>query len=283
MFRILDEVVDNTNGSQSLSVKLMQYCAGNFARKTKLNITTSKRAIAKLRHECERVMSVLSTSLKTHITIESLMDGMDLHSNIDRTTFEALCKDQVDILIKPLSTLIKKNNNMEVDRIILSGAGTKIPAILCKITDDYEEVELDNKIAPEEIACLGAAKQAALLDAFEDHASNLDYAEVDSLCKTISVVNAKGKCVPIFKRYTPVPARTHIPYESTSPFLIRVYEGESSDPKENTLVKEVAVKDIGDQSKFSVSLYINHAGSFRTTVVGSQDGKHYADVTVTHA
>ena len=290
MFRVEDTVADYVNGAQMLSVKLMQLFAGIFAQKTKLNVTQSKRAVHKLRLECERVMQVLSTSERTAATIESLMEGLDLHTQVERTRFEQICKDSFNVLLKPLDTLLNNNDDIEIDRVILTGGGCKIPAILELINErfaDKKNTTIDNTITSDEITALGAAKQAALLSQFEDNQGSLQYVKLDAVAKTISIVNAEGKCVPVFRKNLPLPARKHIPFTSANgeDVLLEVYEGDSENPSENTLVKQVPVKGLpaGTSTPLSVSLYINHNGSFRTTVMGTKDAQYYADCTVEHA
>jgi molecular chaperone DnaK (HSP70) len=44
-------------------------------RKYQLNVTESKKAVVKLRSECERIVQVLSSTASTMASIESLMEG----------------------------------------------------------------------------------------------------------------------------------------------------------------------------------------------------------------
>lgn len=53
----------------------MQLLASEFMKKYQLNVTESKKAIVKLRSECERIVQVLSSTASTMASIESLMEG----------------------------------------------------------------------------------------------------------------------------------------------------------------------------------------------------------------
>ena len=76
-------------------------------RKYKLDPMENRRSIAKLRGAAEICKHVLSTMQSAHCFAESLVDGVDLSSNVSRARFESILSPLLPRLLEPVSKAIE--------------------------------------------------------------------------------------------------------------------------------------------------------------------------------
>lgn len=76
-------------------------------RKYKLDVTESRRSMAKLRGAAEICKHVLSTMQSSHCFVESLVDGVDLSSNVSRSRFESLIGPLITQFLEPVTKAIE--------------------------------------------------------------------------------------------------------------------------------------------------------------------------------
>ena len=81
---------DTHLGGEDFDANLVQHFADEFKRKNKQDLRDSKKAMAKLKKECEKVKRSFSSSTQAHMEIDSLYDGIDFNSTITRAKFEQL-------------------------------------------------------------------------------------------------------------------------------------------------------------------------------------------------
>jgi molecular chaperone DnaK (HSP70) len=75
-----------------LDKALYNHFAAEFKKKTKLDTDTDARARMKLLLESESVKKSLSASATANVSVESLMEGYDFKSSINRTRFDMLAR-----------------------------------------------------------------------------------------------------------------------------------------------------------------------------------------------
>ena len=76
----------------ALDKVLYAHFSAEFKKKTKLDTETDARARMKLLLEAESVKKSLSASASANASVESLMDGLDFKSSINRIRFDVLAK-----------------------------------------------------------------------------------------------------------------------------------------------------------------------------------------------
>ncbi|GFU72242.1 hypoxia up-regulated protein 1 [Trichonephila clavipes] len=158
---------DHTLGGLEMQLRLRDFLAKAFnkAKKTDTDVFTNKRAMAKLFKEAGRVKKVLSANTEHIAQVESLLDDKDFKCPITRAEFEELCTDLFDRVIKPVEAALKSSNLdlVHIDRVILSGSGTRVPRVQQILLDYIKKDELGKSLNTDESAALGAAYQAAYL------------------------------------------------------------------------------------------------------------------------
>ena len=93
IFEVKATAGDTHLGGEDFDIRLVKHFIDEFKRKTKKDISTSNRAVRRLRTACERAKRTLSTSAQANIEIDSLFEGQDFYTSITRARFEELCSD----------------------------------------------------------------------------------------------------------------------------------------------------------------------------------------------
>ena len=73
-----------------LAIKVMDYFVGRFKLKHERDLTTSPKAMAKLRREAERAKRALSADVTVKVEIPAIMDDIDFVETLTRAKFEEL-------------------------------------------------------------------------------------------------------------------------------------------------------------------------------------------------
>lgn len=95
-FRVMATAGDTHLGGADFDQRIMDWFVKRFKLKEEKDLTTSTRALAKLRKEAEAAKVKLSTETKVVVEIPSIMDGIDFRETITRAKFEELNKVWAD-------------------------------------------------------------------------------------------------------------------------------------------------------------------------------------------
>ena len=90
IYSVLATSHDYEFAGQNLDQVLIDYFAKDFIKKHKKDPREDTRGLAKLKMECEATKKALSLGTNATISIESLADGIDFGSTINRTRYELL-------------------------------------------------------------------------------------------------------------------------------------------------------------------------------------------------
>ena len=110
---------------------MVEYFCTEFQRKFRKDLTTSQRALRRLRTACERAKRTLSSSTQATIEIDSLFEGIDFNSQITRARFEELNMDYFRKTMAPVEKVLRdaKLSKSEVDEVVLVGGSSRIPKV----------------------------------------------------------------------------------------------------------------------------------------------------------
>eukprot|EP00124_Ichthyophonus_hoferi_P001814 Ihof_evm2s106 gene=Ihof_evmTU2s106 len=220
-------------GGSCLDERLMKYFASEFQRMHKMDPLSNKRAAWKLRVECQRVVQVMSTSQQTMCSIDSLMDGIDLHSQLNRGKFESLCNELLVQMMGPVHAILAESglDKSEISKVILSGGTTKIPRLQQLLAEYFgAQTTILNHISPDEVVACGASMQAGLLHGHTHIYQHNDYKTCTGIAASIGIEDVNGNMLKLLAKGTPLPTRQirMIPAsEAEQSLLVRVLEGEN--------------------------------------------------------
>uniref|UniRef100_A0A2M3YYQ4 Hypoxia up-regulated protein 1 n=1 Tax=Anopheles braziliensis TaxID=58242 RepID=A0A2M3YYQ4_9DIPT len=162
--QVLGVGYDRTLGGLEMQIRLRDFLGQEFNKlgKTKTDVFTNPRAMAKLFKEAGRLKNVLSANTEHYAQIEGLLDEQDFRLLVTREQFEKLCSDLYDRVTAPLDkALAGAGLALDViNQVVLFGGNTRVPKMQ-DILRAHIGQELAKNINADEAACMGAVYRAA--------------------------------------------------------------------------------------------------------------------------
>ncbi|CAI9298758.1 unnamed protein product [Lactuca saligna] len=81
---------DTHLGGEDFDNRMVDYCVEEFKRKYEMDLTGKKRALGRLKIECEKAKRVLSYATQVSLELELLHKGIDFSMAFSRAKFEEL-------------------------------------------------------------------------------------------------------------------------------------------------------------------------------------------------
>ncbi|KAF8244661.1 putative Hsp70 chaperone [Wilcoxina mikolae CBS 423.85] len=230
MYTILATAHDYELGGVHLDQALVDHFAKEFVKKHKSDPRENERGLAKLKLESESVKRTLSIATTASIGVDSLCDGVDFHSSINRLRYEMLGRKVFDQIIKLTENVVEKAelDLLDIDEVILAGGSSHTPKIAQRFTQLFPQttpihapsVE-STALNPSELAARGAAIQASLVSEFDiediEQSTHPMVTVAPHLSKHIGVVIVGADGQEHFQSL--LPAQTAIPARRAAEFL----------------------------------------------------------------
>jgi molecular chaperone DnaK len=157
---------DNHLGGDDFDTKIMDYLVKEFKNKEGIDLANDKMALQRLKEAAENAKKELSTSQKAEINLPFITADANgpkhMQLSLSRAKFDELTSDLVKRCEGPTKQALKDADMSKVDKVILVGGSTRIPAVQ-KLVKDLTGAEPDKSVNPDEAVALGAAIQAGIL------------------------------------------------------------------------------------------------------------------------
>ncbi|CAL5184224.1 unnamed protein product [Lathyrus oleraceus] len=235
-------------GGEDFDNRMVKYFVQEFKKKNKVDISGNAKSLRRLRSACERAKRSLSFLVVATIEVDSLFQGIDFSSSINRAKFEEMNMDLFNECMKTVESCLTdaKMDKGRVDDVVLVGGSSRIPKVQQLLQDFFKGKELCMSINPDEAVAYGAAVQAALLSEDVKNVPKLVLQDVTPLSlgrlihgDIMNVVIPKNTCIPVNR------TRSYIRVQDNQTSdLIEVYEGERTRASDNNLLGSFTLSGI---------------------------------------
>lgn len=231
-----------TLGGEKLDKSLVDFFAADFQKKFKADAMKTEKSVAKLTAASVITKKTLSNVASSTVSVDSLSDGYDYMSSINRLRLEVVARNVFSDMVTFVESAVEKAGltPLEIESVLLVGGTSNLPKVASNMQFVFPEAteiiapSIDSKLPnPNELNCRGAAIQASLIEGYdvEEIAESLSPVVVNTqhLQNPIGVQDAEGKFITLISRETAYPIKKTLSFKSASDnVLIELFEGERS-------------------------------------------------------
>lgn len=160
---------NNHLGGDDFDACIVDWLSQTFLQQEGINLADDKMALQRLREAAEKAKIELSGTLSTSINLPFITADESgpkhLETELTRAKFEELANELIQATLNPMEQALKDANltTEDIDRIILVGGSTRIPAVQDALKKFFNGKTPDRSVNPDEAVALGAAIQAGVL------------------------------------------------------------------------------------------------------------------------
>ncbi|MHC5724583.1 MAG: molecular chaperone DnaK [Nostoc sp.] len=206
VFEVKTTCGNNHLGGDDFDNAIVLWMMERFEQEEKINLFQDKMALQRLREAAEKAKIELSSTVNTSINLPFITADdtgpKHLEMELSRSKFEELAGKLIEGTIEPMIQALKDADlkPAAIDRIILVGGSTRIPAVQNALIKFFNGKAPDRSINPDEAVALGAAIQAGVLGGEVDNLLLLDVTPLSLGIETLGEVFTK-----IIERNTTIP------------------------------------------------------------------------------
>ncbi|ACA98699.1 MULTISPECIES: molecular chaperone DnaK [Cyanophyceae] len=229
---------NNQLGGDDFDNAIVEWMVERFQQLEGIDLSSDKMALQRLREAAEKAKIELSSTITTSINLPFITadDTGPKHFEIDlsRSKFEELAKDYIEATLRPVEQALKDAELTvdNIDRIILVGGSTRIPAVQQAIQGFFHGKQIDRSVNPDEAIAIGAAIQAGVLNGEVKDVLLLDVTPISLGIETLGEVFTK-----IIDRNTTLPTNNSQVFSTATDgqtsVEIHVLQGERALAKDN--------------------------------------------------
>ena len=239
---------DTHLGGDDFDKKVMDWIVAEFKRDNGVDLSKDKMAAQRLIEAAEKAKIELSSMTSTNINLPFITADASGPKHLDltltRAKFDELTHDLVERTMGPTRLAMKDAGlkGSDIDKIILVGGSTRIPAVQNAIRDILGK-EPSKGINPDECVSIGAAIQGGVLSG-----EVKDVLLIDVTPLSLGIETLGGVCTKIIERNTSIPTTKSQVFstaaDNQSSVEIHVLQGEREMAAGNKTLGKFVLSDI---------------------------------------
>ncbi|AHA29087.1 Fe-S protein assembly chaperone HscA [Exiguobacterium sp. Leaf187] len=168
VFEVVSTAGDSRLGGDDFDQKIIDHLVAEFKKENGIDLAQDKMALQRLKDAAEKAKKDLSGVSSTQISLPFITAGasgpLHLEMTLSRAKFDDLTADLVERTMEPTRRAMNDAGLTpdKIDKIILVGGSTRIPAVQ-KAIQDFTGKESFKGVNPDEVVALGAAVQGGVL------------------------------------------------------------------------------------------------------------------------
>ena len=168
VFEVLATNGNTRLGGDDFDQRIIDYLAAEFKKENNIDLKADRMALQRLKEAAEKAKIELSGVMSTNINLPFITADATGPKHLDitltRAKFDELTRDLVDATVAPMQNALRDAGLTanEIDRVILVGGSTRIPAVQEAVRKMVGKEPYRN-INPDECVAIGAAIQGGVL------------------------------------------------------------------------------------------------------------------------
>ena len=241
---------DTHLGGDDFDKKVMDWMVAEFKKDNGVDLSSDKMAAQRLIEAAEKAKIELSSMTSTNINLPFITADASGPKHLDltltRAKFDELTRDLVERTMGPTKLAMKDAglSGKDIDKIILVGGSTRIPAVQDAIREILGK-EPSKGINPDECVSVGAALQGGIYSGDIDD-SKIVLLDVTPL--SLGIETLGGVCTKIIERNTTIPTSKSQVFstaaDNQSSVEIHVLQGEREMAAGNKTLGRFVLSDI---------------------------------------
>lgn len=160
---------NNHLGGDDFDAAIVDWLIADFKQKENIDLAEDKTALQRLKEAAEKSKIDLSSAPSTLISLPFIASDATGPKTIEldftRAKFDEITAPLVKATLGPTAQALKDAGLLpkEINRIILVGGSTRIPAVQEAISRFFDGKKPDQSVNPDEAVAIGAAVQAGIL------------------------------------------------------------------------------------------------------------------------
>ncbi|KAF5405388.1 hypothetical protein PHET_01108 [Paragonimus heterotremus] len=162
VLQTLATVSDDRLGGDELTENLVNHFVQQLEDFENLDIKQNRRALFRLREECEEVKCKLSRTQRAVLNLKSAMPGVILNTTVQRSDFEKMNYNVFQGIADLLTKLLQQDEvrSVDIDEIVLIGGSSVIPKFQSTLQTSFNGKTLNHLLDLKSNIASGAAVHA---------------------------------------------------------------------------------------------------------------------------